>query len=81
MWDSKDTTAMNTVEYKSQLSFDEYPTHNPFINSNYQPLRPSNSLSRKVTLPESNRDQLLTALQSLSLRIKNLESEREVFDK
>lgn len=77
MWDSKDTTGMNTVDYNSQLSFYEYPSHKPFINSNYQPLRPSNSLSKKVTLPESNRDQLLTALQSLSLRIKNLENERE----
>ena len=78
MWDSRDTTAINTAGYNSQLSFYEYPPHKPFINSTYQPLRPSHSLSRTVALPESNRDQLLTALQSLSLKIKTLESEREV---
>ncbi len=78
MWDSTDTTAINTAGYNSQLSFYEYPSHKPFINSTYQPLRPSHSISRKVALPESNRDQLLTALQSLSLKIKTLENEREV---
>jgi hypothetical protein len=78
MWDSTDTTAINTAGYNSQLSFYEYPPHKPFINSTYQPLRPSHTLSKTVALPESNRDQLLTALQSLSLRIKTLENEREV---
>jgi hypothetical protein len=77
MWESANTTA-NTAGFTSQLSFYEYPPHKPFVNSNYQPLRPSHALSRKVALPESNRDQLLTALQSLSLRIKTLENEREV---
>ena len=51
---------------------------NHLLIQHYQPLRPSHTLSRKVALPESNRDQLLTALQSLSLRIKTLENEREV---
>jgi len=78
MWDSADTTELNTARYTSQLSFYEYPSHKPFINSTYQPLRPSHTLSRTVALPESNRDELLTALQSLSMRIKNLENEREV---
>ena len=68
----------NATDYHSQLSFYEYPPHRPFINSTYQPLRPSHTLSRTVTLPASNRDQLLTALQSLSLKIKVLENEREV---
>ncbi|CAF2323120.1 unnamed protein product [Rotaria sp. Silwood2] len=77
MWDSANTTTTNTVGHNSQLSFYEYPPHKPYINSIYQPLRPSHTLSRTVTLPESNRDQLLTALQSLSLRIKTLENERE----
>jgi hypothetical protein len=78
MWDSIDTTAINTAGYNSQLSFYEYPSHKPFVNSTYQPLRPSHALSRTVALPESNRDQLLTALQSLSSKIKTLENEREV---
>jgi len=78
MWESANTTTTNTIGYNSQISFYEYPPHKPFINSIYQPLRPSHTLSRTVALPESNRDQLLTALQSLSLRIKNLENEREV---
>jgi hypothetical protein len=78
MWDSTDASAINTARYNSQASFYEYPPHKPFINSTYQPLRPSHTLSRTVALPESNRDQLLTALQSLSLKIKTLETEREV---
>lgn len=81
MWDSRDTTtttAVNPTGHNSQLSFYEYPPHKPFVNSTYQPLRPSQSLSRTVALPESNRDQLLTALQTLSLKIKTLENEREV---
>ena len=78
MWESANTTTTNGAAFNSHLSFLEYPSHKPFINSAYQPLRPSDALSRKVALPESNRDQLLTALQSLSLRIKTLEYEREV---
>lgn len=81
MWESKDITVPNTAAYTPQLSFYEYPSHKPFANSSYQPLRPSNTISTTVTLPESNRDQLLTALQSLSLRIKTLEYEREVSKK
>jgi hypothetical protein len=80
MWESANTTA-NTAGITSQLSFYEYPPHKPFVNTTYQPLRPSHTLSRKAALPESNRDQLLTALQSLSLRIKTLENEREVSKK
>ena len=78
MWDSRDTTTINPMGHTSQLSFYEYPPHKPYVNSTYQPLRPSQSLSRTVALPESNRDQLLTALQTLSLKIKTLENEREV---
>ena len=78
MWDSIETTAINTAGYNSQISFYEYPPHKPFVNSTYQPLRPSHTLSKTVALPESNRDQLLTALQSLSFKIKTLENEREV---
>ena len=70
MWDSANTTA----GWNSQLSFHEYPPHKPFINSTYRTLRPSAT----AALPESNRDHLFTALQSLSLRIKSLEKEREV---
>ena len=82
MWESADTTATNTLAaLNSQLSFYEYPSQKPFINSTHQPLRPSHSLSATVALPESNRDHLLTALQSLSFRIKKLESEREVIGK
>ncbi|CAF1236512.1 unnamed protein product [Adineta steineri] len=78
MWESANTTATNTIDYNSQISFYEYPPQKPFINSIYQPLRSSsNSLSKTVALPESNRDQLLTTLQALSLRIKTLENERE----
>ncbi|CAF3351900.1 unnamed protein product [Rotaria sp. Silwood1] len=77
MWDSANTTTTNPAGYNSQLSFYEYPPHKPYINSIYQPLRPSHTVSRTVTLPESNRDQILTGLQSLSLRIKTLENERE----
>lgn len=64
--------------FNSQLSFYEYPTHKPFINTVHQPLRPSHTLSNTAAIPESNRDHLLTALQSLSIRIKKLEGEREV---
>lgn len=70
MWDSANTTA----GWTSQLSFHEYPPHKPFINSTYRTLRPSAT----AALPESNRDHLFTALQSLTLRIKSLEKEREV---
>ncbi|CAF3299252.1 unnamed protein product [Rotaria socialis] len=77
MWESEDISPTNTAGYNSLLSFYEYPPHKPFINSVYQPLRPSHTLSKTVTLPESNRDQLLSGLQSLSLRIKTLENERE----
>ncbi|CAF0901164.1 unnamed protein product [Rotaria sordida] len=77
MWESANTTVTNGPGYTSQLSFYEYPPHKPYINSIYQPLRPTHTLSKTVTLPESNRDHLLTALQSLSLRIKTLETERE----
>lgn len=78
MYESSNTPVTNTGGLNSQLSFYEYPSHKPYINSTYQPLRPSHSLSKSVTLPESNRDQLLTSLQSLSLQIKTLENEREV---
>lgn len=78
MWESADVTSTNNVGYNSQLSFYEYPSNKPFINTIYQPLRTSHTVSRTVALPESNRDQLLTALQSLSLKIKTLENEREV---
>ncbi|CAF1027493.1 unnamed protein product [Rotaria sp. Silwood1] len=77
MCESSNTTARSIGDYNSQLSFYEYPSHKPFVNSIHQPLRPSHNLSRTVTLPESNRDQLLTSLQSLSLKIKALETERE----
>ncbi|CAF1456736.1 unnamed protein product [Adineta ricciae] len=77
MWESANTTATNLNAHNSQLSFYEYPPEKPFTNSIYQPLRSSTTLSRTVTLPESNRDQLLTALQSLTLKIKTLENERE----
>ncbi|CAF2868457.1 unnamed protein product [Rotaria sp. Silwood2] len=77
MCESTNTTARSTGGYNSQSSFYEYPSHKPFINSTHQPLRPSHNLSKTVTLPESNRDQLLTSLQSLSLKIKALETERE----
>jgi hypothetical protein len=78
MYKSSNTTAANAAGFNSQLSFYEYPPHKPFINSTNQPLRPSHSLSKTVTLPESNRDHLLTSLQSLSTKIKTLENEREV---
>ena len=78
MCESPNTTGKNTRCLSSQLSFYEYPPHKPFINSTYQPLRPSDNLSITASLPESNRDSLLTSLQSLSLKIKNLETEREV---
>ena len=78
MYESSNTTVTNTGGWNSHLSFYEYPPHKPYINSTYQPLRPSHNLSKSVSLPESSRDQLLTSLQSLSLKIKNLENEREV---
>ena len=68
----------NTGGRNSQLSFYEYPTHKPYINTVHQPLRPSFTLSRTASLPESNRDELLKSFQSLSLKIKSLENEREV---
>ncbi|CAF3279223.1 unnamed protein product [Rotaria socialis] len=77
MCESINTTARSEGGLNSQLSFYEYPPHKPFTNSIHQPLRPSHNLSRTVTLPESNRDQLLSSLQSLSLKIKTLENERE----
>ncbi|UJR24833.1 hypothetical protein I4U23_006205 [Adineta vaga] len=77
MWESANTTATNMNGYNSQISFYEYPSEKPFINSIYQPLRSSHTQSKTVALPESNRDQLLTALQSLTLRIKTLENQRE----
>ncbi|CAF1125805.1 unnamed protein product [Rotaria sordida] len=77
MCESFNTTARSIGGFNSQLSFYEYPPNKPFINSTHQPLRPSHNLSRTVTLPESNRDHLLTSLQSLSLKIKTLENERE----
>lgn len=77
MYGPSPTPVTNTGGFNSQLSFYEYPPHKPYTNSNYQPLRPSHDLSTTVTLPESGRDQLLTSLQSLSLKIKTLEHERE----
>ncbi|CAF0802722.1 unnamed protein product [Didymodactylos carnosus] len=55
--------------------FYEYPARKPFINSNYQRL--SSTPSKTAALPESNRENLLQALKSLTLKIKNLEDERE----
>ncbi len=78
MYEPSPTPVTNTGGFNSQLSFYEYPTHKPYVNSTHQPLRPSHSLSTTVTLPESNRDPLLTSLQSLSLQIKTLEQQREV---
>jgi hypothetical protein len=78
MYESSNTTVTNAGGLSSQLSFYEYPPHKPYINSVRQPLRPSHSLSKTVSLPESNQDNLLTSLQSLSLQIKTLENEREV---
>jgi hypothetical protein len=78
MYEPSYTPVTNPPGYTSQLSFYEYPPHKPFINSTYQPLRPSHTLSKTVTLPEANRDQLITSLQSLTLKIKSLENEREV---
>ncbi len=78
MYEASATPMINTGGFNSQLSFYEYPPHKPYTNSTYQPLRPSHNLSTSVTLPESNRDQLLTSLQSLSLKIKTLEQQREV---
>lgn len=77
MYEPSATPVTNTGGFNSQLSFYEYPPHKPYTNSTYQPLRPSHDLSTTVTLPESSRDQLLTSLQSLSLKIKTLENERE----
>ena len=77
MYEPSPTPVNTTAGFNSQLSFYEYPAHKPYTNSTYQPLRPSHELSTTVTLPESNRDQLLTSLQSLSLKIKTLENERE----
>lgn len=77
MYEPSATPVNNIAGFNSQLSFYEYPAHKPYTNSTYQPLRPSHELSTTVTLPESNRDQLLTSLQSLSLKIKTLENERE----
>ena len=68
----------STDGHNSQLSFYEYPSHKPYINSVRQPLRPSFALSRTVSLPESNRDELLQSFQTLAVKIKNLETEREV---
>lgn len=81
MCESSNTTDRATGRFSSQLSFYEYPTHKPFVNSSNQSLRPSHSLSKTATLPDSNRDQLLTSLQALSLKIKTLEHEREVSHK
>lgn len=78
MWESADTTTSNAAAFNSQMSFYEYPSHKPFINTIHSPLRPAHTLSRTAALPESNRDQLLSALQSLSIRIKKLEHDREV---
>jgi len=78
MYESSNTTVTNTGGLNSQLSFYEYPSHKPYINCLHQPLRPSHNLSKTVSLPESNRDPLLTSIQSLSLKIKTLENEREV---
>jgi hypothetical protein len=78
MYESSHTPVTNTGAFNSQLSFYEYPPHKPYINSIHQPLRPSHNLSATVTIPEANRDPLLTSLQSLSLKIKTLEHEREV---
>ncbi len=78
MHESSNTTVTNTGVVNSRLSFYEYPSHKPYINSIHQPLRPSPNLSKTVSLPESNRDQLLTSLQALSLKIKTLENERKV---
>jgi hypothetical protein len=81
MYEPSSTPVTNTTGgFNSQLSFYEYPPHKPYVNSTYQPLRPSHNLSATVTLPESSRDPLLTSLQSLSLKIKTLEHEREVND-
>jgi len=75
---SNTPVSTTTGGFNSQLSFYEYPPHKPYINSNYQPLRPSHNLSTTAPLPESNRDQILTSLQSISTKIKALENEREV---
>ena len=77
MWESADTTASNAAGFNSQTSFYEYPSHKPFVNSVHA-LRSTQTLSRTVALPESNRDNLLAALKSLTLRIKKLEQDREV---
>jgi hypothetical protein len=78
MWMSADTTPSNAATFTSQTSFYEYPTHVPFINNVQHPLRSTMTVSTSAALPESNRDRLLTALQSLSFRIKHLESQRQV---
>ena len=77
MWDSADTTASNAAGFNSQTSFYEYPPQKPFINSVHA-LRSTQTVSRTVALPESNRDNLLAALKSLTIRIKKLERDREV---
>ncbi|CAF0975224.1 unnamed protein product [Adineta steineri] len=57
-------TTFNTLNNSySQLSLYEYPSYKPLKLSNY--------------LPESNRDQLLLSLHSLSLKVKTLENERK----
>lgn len=80
MYETTHLSAANntTGGHNSQLSFYEYPAHKPYINSVHQPLRPSYTISRTVSLPESNRDELLKSFQDLSLKIKTLEHEREV---
>lgn len=79
MYESSHPSAANTTGgHNSQLSFYEYPAHKPYVNSVHQPLRPSYTISRTVSLPESNRDELLKSFQNLSLKIKTLENEREV---
>ncbi|CAF1451447.1 unnamed protein product [Adineta steineri] len=57
------TTFDNLNNSYSQLSLYEYPSYKPLKLSNY--------------LPESNRDQLLLSLHSLSLKVKTLENERK----
>ncbi|UJR23943.1 hypothetical protein I4U23_026912 [Adineta vaga] len=62
MTESLNTTITNENHWNSRISFYEYP---------------SNRLSNIVTLPISNRDQLLDSLESLTLKIKTLENERK----
>jgi len=67
MCESSNGTPRTLGSLDSHLSFYEYPQNKPSYN-----------LSGRDDGPESNRDQLLVSLQSLSLKIKNLENKRKV---